>query len=357
MRMRFQSRSVAALRLALTLLILGLLAASFTCNRTSSGGREIWAEVDGKAIYRDQVERYYRSRAAAGQETGSQEQALNFKLNILAELINNQILVAHATRARIMVSDAELDTKIKELQSPYSPEEFAKKLADQGLDAANLRDEVRQSLLINKLVNKEIASRMNLTDQDISAYYERNKNQFEIAETQYHIAQIAVTPFAEPQVRNSKNDDAKNPAAAERKITALHARLRAGDDFATVAGEYSEDPRTAPGGGDMGFIPAGTIEASPTLKQAVTTLRPGQVSGVLRSQDGFHIFKLISREEAGQRTLNDPQVQSSIRQMLSNEREQLLKAAYLDELRNRAKVVNHLAQKIQNAAGNPALVK
>ena len=56
-------------------------------------------------------------------------------------------------------------------------------------------------------------------------------------------------------MRNLKNDDAKTPAEAERKIQALYARLRAGDDFAAVAQEYSEDPRTASGGGDMGYIP------------------------------------------------------------------------------------------------------
>ena len=328
-----------------------------TCNRPPDSDREVWAEVDGKPIYRDQVERYYRSRTSAGSESGSLEQALSFKLNILAELINNQILFAHASRARITVSDAELDTKIKELESPYSKEEFQKKLVEQGLDAASLRDELRQSLIINKLVNKEIVSRLNITDKDIADYYDRHKGTFSVPETQYHLAQISVTPFPEPQVRNTKNDDAKNPAAAERKIQALYARVRSGEDFAAVAQEYSEDPRTASGGGDMGFIPASTIESNLSLKQAVATLRPGQISGILRSADGYHILKLVGREEAGQRQISDPQVQNSIRQMLTNEREQLLKAAYLDDLRNRAKVVNYLAQKIQAAVANPLLLK
>ena len=313
--------------------------------------------MDGKPIYRDQVERYYRSRTATGSEPGSPEQALSFKLNILAELINNQILVAHASRARITVSDAELDTKIKELGSPYTKEEFQRKLAEQGLDAVSLRDELRQSLIISKLINKEITARLNITEQDIAAYYERNKSSFNVPETQYHLAQIAVTPFPEAQVRNTKNDDARNPAAAERKIQALYARLRSGEDFATVAQEYSEDARTASGGGDMGFIAASTLESDAALKAAVARLRPGQISPILRTADGFHILKLLEREEAGQRQLSDPQVQASIRQMLTNQREQLLKASYLDDLRSRAKVVNYLAEKIQAAAANPALLQ
>jgi len=347
----FRGRPAALLFASICLLGLA------TCNRPTSSDREAWAEVDGKLIFRDQVERYFRSRSRGGAEAASPEQALSFKLNILGELINNQILVAHAEHARVTISEAELDAKVKELESPYTKEEFQAKLAEQGLEATSLREEVRQSLLINKLINKEIASRIALTDQEIAAYYDRNKSTFNVPETQFHLAQIAVTPVAEPQVRNTKNDDARNPQAAARKVQALYARLRAGEDFATAAQEYSEDPRTAAGGGDMGYVPATSLDTNPQLKQVVLSLSLGQISGVIQSRDGFHILKLIGREQAGQRLLSDPQVQSSIRQALTNEREQLLRTAYLEGLRNRAKVANYLAEKIQGGVANPALIK
>jgi peptidyl-prolyl cis-trans isomerase SurA len=338
-------------------LVLSLLAVLSACSRKAPSPREVWAEVDGKPIYRDQVERYYRSRVAAGSDTDSPEQALTFKLNILNELINNQILVAHAARSKITAPEAEVDTKVAEFQSPYSKEEFQTKLADQGLDPASLRDDVRQSLTINKLINKEITSRLTVTEREIAEYFERNKATFNVPETQYHLAQIAVTPAAEAEVRNTKNDDAQNPQAAERKITALYARLRAGEDFATVAQEYSEDARTASGGGDMGFIPASGLAANPQLKQVVIALKVGEMTGILRASDGYHILKLVGREEAGQRELSHPQVESAIRQTLMNEREQLLKAAYLEDLRNRAKVRNYLAEKVVAAGGKPPQIK
>jgi len=340
-----------------TAVICILMLASSACKSPPSSDREIWAEVDGKPIPREQVERYYRSRATTGSEAASQEQSLSFKLNILTELINNQILVAHASRARISVSEAEVDTKQNELQSPYTKEEFQKKLSEQGLDASSLRDEIRQGLIINKLVNKEIVSRIAVTDQEITEYYDRNKSTFNVPETQYHLAQIAVTPGPDPQIRNTKNDDARTPQAAERKIQALYARILSGEDFGTVAQEYSEDVRTVTGGGDMGFIPASALASNPMLRQAVSGLKPGQISPILRAADGYHIIKLLAREEAGQRSLADPQVQSSIRQMLTNEREQLLRAAYLEDLRNRAKVQNYLAEKILKADANPAQLK
>ena len=333
------------------------LAALTSCQWKRPSNREIVAEVDGQPIFRDQVERVYRSRQGAGSDTHSQEEALSFKLNVLEELINNQILVGHASHADITVSEAEVDNKVAELQSPYSAEEFEKRLRDQGLEMDDFRKEVRRNIIITKLINKEIVSNIKVTDTDIAAYYEHNEANFNVPETEYHLAQIQVTPTADPEVRNLKNDDAKTPAAAERKIQALYARLRAGEDFATVAQEYSEDPRTASGGGDMGFVPASALNSSPPLKQAVASLQINQFTGIIHLPSGYHIIKLLGKEEAGKHTLSEVRVQNAIRQTLRNEREQVLKAAYIETLRNRAKVVNYLAEQIVKGQLNPSLLQ
>lgn len=327
-------------------ILLPTLIALPGCRQRQASDRDVWADVEGHAVYRDQVERIYRSRATAGADASSPEEALSFKLNILNELINNQVLIDHASRAGISASQAEVDTKIAQLQSPYSKEEFLNKLKEQGLEMDDLRQEVFRDLIITKLINKEIDSRISVSDAEITAYYERNKANFQVPETEFHLAQIEVTPVADAEVRNLKNDDAKTVQAAERKVQALYARLRSGDDFATVAQEYSEDPKTAAGGGDMGFIPASALNANAQLKQAVLALKVNQFSGIIRDRSGYHIVKLLGREEGGQRTLSDVRVQNAIRQTLRNEKEQLLKAAYIEELRNRAKVVNYLAEQV-----------
>jgi peptidyl-prolyl cis-trans isomerase SurA len=337
--------------------LLAGLAALTSCQRKSTSDRELVAKVDGQPIFRDQVERAYRSRQGAGSDTNSQEEAWSFKLNVLDELIVNQILVDHASHAGITVSEAEVDNKVAEFQSPYSAEEFQKRLRDQDLEMEDLRKEVRRSIIITKLINKEIISSIKVSDADIAAYYERNKANFNVPETLYHLAQIQVTPVADPEVRNLKNDDAKTPAAADRKIQALYARLRAGDDFATVAQEYSEDPRTASGGGDMGFIPASALDSTPQIKQAVTSLQVNQFTGIIPSASGYHIFKLLGKEPAATHTLSELRVQNAIRQTLRNEREQLLKAAYIETLRNRAKVENYLAEQIVKGQLNPSSAK
>ena len=334
-------------------LALGVAAGFPGCSHPTAPSADVWAEADGKPITRADVEQRYRNRTGATADAGDLEQEWSFKLNILDELINNQILLSHAAHARITVSEAEVDDRIAQLRSPYSEEEFQKNLARQGMTLEQLRSEVRNSLVISKLINKEIESRIAVSNDEIKSFYERNKANYSVPETQYHVAQIEVTPERDPQVRNLKNDDASSPVAAQRKIQALYARLSAGEDFATVAQDYSEDPRSAPGGGDMGFLPASSLESNPPLKKVILSLQVGGISGIIQTGTGYHIVKLLGIEKAGQHDLSEPQIESSIRQTLTNEKEQLLKAAYIEDLRNRAKIVNYLAQRITEAGGPP----
>jgi len=132
-----------------------------------------------------------------------------------------------------------------------------------------------------------------------------------------------------------------------RHADAIQARLSQGDDFASVAQNYSEDPDSAPNGGDMGFVPQSNLEkASPELRKLVDSLQPGTYSPPVRTQDGYRILKVITREPAGQRLLDDPSVQQTIRETLLNRKDQLLKAAYYEVARDEAKVVNYLASSI-----------
>jgi peptidyl-prolyl cis-trans isomerase SurA len=181
----------------------------------------------------------------------------------------------------------------------------------------------------------------------VADFYHANRESFNLAEPQIHIAQILVTPRADPGLRNLRNDDAQNEADARRKILSLEARLKQGEDFALLAQSYSEDPTTAPNGGDLGFIPESALTAAHVeLRKIVVQLQPGQISPIIRTPEGYRILKLISREPAGQRDLNDPRVQQTIRETLTNRKEQLLRAAYYENARNEARVVNYYAQSI-----------
>ncbi len=329
----------------------GVLWAS-SCAHWRSSKQEVWARVDGTPIYRSQVEAVYRQRGPALPGPDKPGQNLTFQLNILNELIDQQILLERATQQQITISDKEVDARLAQIRSPYSDDDFHKELARQGLTPDNLRQQVRNELTIQKLIQKEITSRIVVTESEIADYYAHNKADFNVPQTEYHLAQILVTPVPDPQIRNLLNDDARNPNEAQRKIKALYALLRSGEDFAKVAEQFSEDPRTAQGGGDMGFIPESSLNSDRVVSKALKSLKPGQFSGILRDRKGFRIIKLLGKIQAGQRQLSDPQVQNSIRQTLSNEKAEVLKSAYIENLRNQAHVVDYLAQRIVEAAGS-----
>lgn len=326
------------------------------CRR--AGNRQVWAEVDGHPIYRDQVESAYQRRFPGAQGSISSEQVVSLKLNLLNDLIDDQLLTDRAAQERITVTEAEVDRQVAKLSSPYSPGQFQKKLADEGLTPATLRDQLRHSLLIDKLMAHDVSGQIKITPAEIEAYYHQHQAQFNVPETRYHLAQILVTVGRDPAAHNLKHSDAVGRRDALRKVVSIEKDLKSGEDFSRLAEEYSEDPATASGGGDMGYVPASSIAADPQLRLAVNAMRVGQVSGVVRDQKGdFHILKLLEREEAGQRPISDPDVRKTILETLTSEREQELKAAYLEDLRNRAKIKDDLAGSIVKAGGDPALLK
>jgi peptidyl-prolyl cis-trans isomerase SurA len=196
-----------------------------------------------------------------------------------------------------------------------------------------------------------------VTAGEVSAYYNQNKADFNVPQAEVHLAQILVTPFPDPQVRNLMHDDARNALEAQRKIQALYLQVRTGTDFAKVAEEYSEDPRTAPGGGDIGFIPVSSISSNGALSRALKSLKPGQITGIIQDRAGAHIYKLLGRLDPGQRKLSDPGVQESIRKTLAGEKAELLKAAYIESLRNQARVVDYLAQQVVQAHASPTAIR
>jgi peptidyl-prolyl cis-trans isomerase SurA len=99
------------------------------------------------------------------------------------------------------------------------------------------------------------------------------------------------------------------------------------------------------------------LDATPQLKQAVASLQVNQFTGIIRTASGYHIIKLLGVEPAATHTLSELRVQNAIRQTLRNEREQLLKAAYIETLRDRAKVENYMAEQIVKGQLSPSAAK
>ncbi|HTZ46766.1 MAG TPA: peptidylprolyl isomerase [Verrucomicrobiae bacterium] len=324
------------------------------CNKQESHSPDVWAVVNGTEIRKDEVEKYYKTRINPEAQETSPEEILSRKLDVTEQLINNEILLERAKKLNLEASDGEVEDKFTELKSGYTEDEFQRKLKDGGMSVDDLKKDLRRQLSIQKLLNREVAAKVTITDQDVTDFYNSNRNQFNVAEAQFRISQIVITPRKDPLVRNRKNDDATNEAEAERKAKMIEDKLASGADFSQLAQDYSEDPQTAATGGDLGYIPESSLNAAqtnPNLKRAVLSLKPGQVSEPIVLPDSIRILKLVAREAAGQRGVNDPQVQQMIRDTLRNRKEQLLRNAYLAVARDQAKVTNYLAEQVIETAG------
>jgi peptidyl-prolyl cis-trans isomerase SurA len=261
-------------------------------------------------------------------------------------------MLQRAEKEGLVATDADVDARLNELKAPYTKEEFDKQLKDWGLTLDELKSRVRRDESVKKLFNKDITSKINITDAEVANFYNANRGSFNLPEPQVHMGQILVTPNPDANVHNLKNDKAKNDEEAKRKVQAIEARLKQGEDFAMIAQNYSEDPATTPNGGDLGFLPESSLDkTSPELRKLVLSLQPGQLSPIIRTADGYRILRMMSKEPAGQRDLSDPRVQQSIRETLLGRKDQLLKTAYYETARNEAKIVNNMSRSIFNDAG------
>jgi len=335
-----------------------LLAACIGCG-SKLAGDDVAATVDGRKIYRADVEKYFQNQTAGSEQQPIGEQATSLRISILRELVDNEMLMRRAEKLGLLATDDEVERKLNEIKSPYTKEEFDARMKDKKITLDDFKRDLRRSLTVDKVLNKEVTSKINISDQNISNYYNQHKSEFNLVEPQYHLAQIYVSTTPNPQVHNLKNDKAQNEADARKKIQMLANHLDSGDDFGTLAMNYSEDPEASGNGGDLGFTPESSLKnTDPVTRDTVTKMKPGQYSPVITVTNpmtkqvvGFRIVKLIAKESSGQRELSDPRVQEAIRSQLRDRREQLLKAAYYEVLRDQSKVENYYAERVLEGNG------
>ena len=338
--------SAAAFVTSRNTLLLGCCALLLvSCSKSAPEG--VVATVNGRPIYSAEIDSNYKSQFPTKGEGESQDQVQLRRMEILGSLVDNEIMFQRAEKAGVIATDDQVSARLTEMRAPYTTEEFNKQLDNWGLTLNKLKERVRKDESVKLLFVKDISSKINISDTDVTNFYNANRGSFNLPEQQVHLAQILVTPNADPNVHNLKNDKAKNDAEARQKIKAIEARLKQGEDFAMVAQNYSEDAQTTPNGGDMGFLGESAMDkSSPELKKLVLAMRPGTISPILPGPDGYRILKLISKEPAGQRELGDPRVQQTIRETLLSRKDQLLKSAYYSIARNEAKVVDYMAASI-----------
>jgi peptidyl-prolyl cis-trans isomerase SurA len=216
-------------------------------------------------------------------------QRMDVLREVLESMIDDILIEQQAAEIKLPVTSEEVDAAIANVveENGVDRETFEREIARRGMDMTSYRAQMRRDLLKYKVINLKVRGRVKIADAEARDYYNnlvrdvRASGWFEGA----HIL-----------VRVPEGARAVEVARLKKRAEEIKARLDAGESFEAVARETSDDAATAKGGGRLGVRKAGEI---PALDRVFVDLEPGEIAGPVRTASGFHIVKLLAREDLG----------------------------------------------------------
>ena len=293
----------------------GACAAS-GCHRENASALddEVVALVNGEMISRAEFERELgrELQSLGAVETRSPEQLEPFRRALLDSLIDRRLLLQAARQVNLSATSEEVDRRILRITSDYPAAGFDQALAQGRLSMPELRRKTAELVIIEKLFEEHVYPPAVVTEEEIRRYYEQHKDEFQVPE-QVRAAQIVVRSLEE----------------ARR----IQQQLRQGKRFEDLARKYSLSP-DAKVGGDLGFFARGVMP--PAFDQVAFRLAVGQVSDVVATEYGYHLFKVLERRPAEKRDLGA--LRGEVEQKLLELRRAEAQKIYLAKLRQAGQI-------------------
>jgi peptidyl-prolyl cis-trans isomerase SurA len=271
------------------------LALALACVATPAVAQRldgIAAVVNDDVVLQSDVEEQLYLFLSRNQITPDSAAVDTLRREILQQLIDEKLIVAEAKRQGLTVSDVEaakqVDEAVREAKARLGSEQaYREQLAREGLTEEKLRAryrvEVERQLLRQRLMQKALP-RKPVTPAEADAYFKDNKTRFGKVPAQVRLSVIQIPVTA----------DSAAAARAKAEALAVRKRILAGEKFAKVAADVSQDPGTAKSGGDLGFFSPGMME--PALEEAALALKPNVLSEPVRSIYGWHILEVLERD-------------------------------------------------------------
>jgi len=268
------------------------------------------ASVDGRAVSRQELERELAQEIDLGGTAPSSLSSKELKRSVLESMFERFLLLRAARDANVSVSTEEVDRELLRLRADYPGDRFNEALAQGRLSLADLREKTTALLTIQKLFREQVYPRVAVTEEEIRVYYEAHPGDFQQPE-EVRAAQIVVKTA--PEART------------------IEQQLRAGKDFGEMARKYSLSP-DAKAGGDLGFFARGQMPRQ--FDDVAFRLKVNQISSVVSTNYGFHIFRLLAKRPARKKPLSE--VKGQIEQKLVGEKREQAQAEYVKMLRDKA---------------------
>ncbi|WP_157314061.1 peptidylprolyl isomerase [Chitinibacter sp. GC72] len=210
---------------------------------------------------------------------------------VLDRMIMDQLQLQYAEKTGLRVDDRQLEASITRLseQNKLSPAAFRKQLEANGVSWREFRDDIRQEILLARLKEREVDSKVVVTESEIDDYLRISAGK---AKMEYELAQI--------QINIPENATPEQIAAKRARIQAARQEIEAGKSFATVAASYSNDAN-ATKGGVLGWRPGAALP--PAFTSLLDKLQPGEYTDIVRTPVAFHLFKLLNKRAQEQRVI------------------------------------------------------
>ncbi len=288
---------------------------------------EIIARVNNEVVT---LSDYQRAQATVEEETkqecnqcpAQQLQTLltEHEKNVLRDLIDQSLLVQ---RGKDLGFNVEPDVikrldQIRQQNNLKDLDELDKKITEQGISPEDFKANIRNSLMTQEVIRREVGSRINIGRDEVQKYYAEHPNEFQRPE-QVYLREIFVS---------TEGKKPEEIPELEKKAKTLLERVRKGEDFAELAKRHS-DGSTAKAGGELGVF--GRRQLSKEFEDQVFQMNRGQVTEVIRTKTGFEILKVEQRFEAGLQPLD--KVEGEIMNRLYSEKMEPRMRSYLQTLR------------------------
>jgi peptidyl-prolyl cis-trans isomerase C len=285
------------------------------------------AKVNGAPITREELERALKFMLAQNpsKKELTAEEKKKADTAVLDQLISAELLYQAGKKLTVADIDNRVEAQMKQGKAKFpSTEAYDKALKASGLSEKDLKEFARKEIYINNLIEKEIASKVTVSDDQAKKFYDENIEKFKQPETVQasHIL-IGVDSKASAEEKSKANE----------KAAALLKRAKAGDDFAALAKSDSTCP-SAQQGGNLGFFAKGQMV--PAFETAAFSLKPGEISDVVETQFGYHIIKVTDKKPAG--TLPFADAKKEIVNYLKIQKIQQDITAFVDKLRKEGKI-------------------
>jgi peptidyl-prolyl cis-trans isomerase C len=286
---------------------------------------DVIARVNGEPVKKEEFERMLHTIEGRAGQPIPPDRRDEILRGALDQLVVYSLLSQESKNRGIKVEDAEVEAKMQQLRSQFPTQEaYEKALKERNLSADSLRKDARVDLSVTKLMDAEVSALPGPSDLDAKDFYAKNPDRFKQDESvrASHIL-----------VRVDEKADAAAKKKARAEIDAVLKQVRAGGDFAKLAQEHSQDGSAAQGG-DLNYFPKGQMV--PPFDQVAFSLKPGEVSGVVTTQFGYHIIKVVDHKPG--RTVPFEEAEPQIKQFLGEQKKQQHAAAFIEGLKKKSKI-------------------